>query len=120
MSSMLSPQACKLEYILMLFRVVLANDLSPSACDAMRTNVALNGVGEADQVASNGTAGDGTTEAAEEISPEEQALNEENGEPAAVVEDDMGRRPGCHGYVHVNEGDAWSVADQERPAGKML
>jgi tRNA G26 N,N-dimethylase Trm1 len=27
-------------------RVVLANDLSPSACEAMRTNVALNGVAE--------------------------------------------------------------------------
>ncbi|RSH79757.1 RNA methyltransferase tRNA(m5U54)methyltransferase [Apiotrichum porosum] len=30
-------------------KVVLANDISPSACDAMRKNVALNGVGPAEE-----------------------------------------------------------------------
>lgn len=65
-------------------KVVLANDLSPSACEAMRQNVALNGVGPVE-----------TTEGDEK--------------PAEASDVDLGRREGCTGYVQVNEGDACAL-----------
>ncbi|TXT03826.1 hypothetical protein VHUM_04347 [Vanrija humicola] len=69
-------------------KVVLANDLSPSACEAMRQNVALNGVG-----------------------PVEKKEGEEGEAAEKKDEVDLGRREGCTGYVHVNEGDAWERVD---------
>lgn len=44
----------------------------------------------------------------QDLSPEEQAMNTTNGS-AGHMEDESGskRRPGCEGYVHVNESDAW-------------
>lgn len=49
------------------------------------------------------------TPAAPELSPEEQAMNAGNGEaaPAETSGEGSRRRPGCEGYVHVNENDAW-------------
>ncbi|KAL1405404.1 RNA methyltransferase tRNA(m5U54)methyltransferase [Vanrija albida] len=68
-------------------KVVLANDLSPSACVAMRQNVALNGVG-----------------------PVEKKEGEEGAEAEEKKDEvDLGRREGCTGYVHVNEGDACAL-----------
>lgn len=42
-------------------------------------------------------------------SPEEQAINASNGDGESAPSADEGsrRRPGCEGYVHVNESDAW-------------
>ena len=106
-------------------RYVLANDLSPSACEAMRMNVTYNGVQEppADQSLP------GQTDAAQ------------NGNapaaPIEYVEEQLthGRRPGCKGKVRVTEGDAWYVSrvpvlradptvrscttTEARPAGSM-
>ena len=39
-----------------------------------------------------------------ELSPEEQAMNAQEGKEA---DGDSRRRPGCDGYVTVNESDAW-------------
>jgi tRNA (guanine26-N2/guanine27-N2)-dimethyltransferase len=83
-------------------RVVLANDLSASACEAMRMNVAYNDAGKS------------AKSAVDELSPEEQAMNAENGgseeaENGASSESSSRRRPGCEGFVHVNENDAWYV-----------
>ncbi|KAL7421561.1 RNA methyltransferase tRNA(m5U54)methyltransferase [Cryptotrichosporon argae] len=77
-------------------RVILANDLSPSACDAMRQNVALNGVGE-DQRPGRADGADG----------EEEASN-------VAEKADLGRREGCSGYVRVNEGDACALMYNHR------
>ena len=79
--------------------MVLANDLSASACEAMRMNVAYNDAGKSDKPV------------VEELSPEEQAMNTENGETGGSngAESSSRRRPGCEGFVHVNENDAWSV-----------
>jgi hypothetical protein len=41
-----------------------------------------------------------------DLSPEEQAMNAE-GESEVKVEEPSRRRPGCEGYVTVNESDAW-------------
>lgn len=68
-------------------KVVLANDLSASACEAMRQNVALNGVGEPTPVAEGET-------------------------PAETI--DLGRREKCEGYVKVNEGDACTLMYMHR------
>lgn len=65
-------------------KVVLANDLSASACEAMRQNVALNGVGE-------------------------PTADEEGTEKP-----DLGRRENCEGYVKVNEGDACTLMYMHR------
>lgn len=85
-----------------LDRVVLANDLSASACESMRMNVAYNDAGK--QVKA----------AVEELSPEEKAMNAENGETSGEASvngsEPSRRRPGCDGFVHVNENDAWSVS----------
>lgn len=87
-------------------RVVLANDLSPSACEAMRMNVAYNDAGKSDKPV------------VEEPSPEEQAMNVTAGVGAEAgagneSESSSRRRPGCEGFVHVNENDAWSVWPRE-------
>lgn len=73
---------------------VLANDISPSACEAMRMNVDYNDAGKAPD-----------KPVTEEMSAEEKAQNgiEEDGNERSK------RRPGCEGYVHVNENDAWFV-----------
>lgn len=76
-------------------RYVLANDLSPSACEAMRMNVALNGVGEPVKKPVNG---EGLTE-------EESAANGEVSQAEQMER--VGRREGCTGHVKINEGDAW-------------
>jgi tRNA (guanine26-N2/guanine27-N2)-dimethyltransferase len=88
-------------------RTVLANDISHSACEAMRMNVDYNDAGPSAPVeaaADSTEAGEPVVPAAE-LSPEEQAMNFEegvkgSGEPSR-------RRPGCDGYVTVNENDAW-------------
>lgn len=86
-----------------LSRVVLANDLSASACESMRMNVEYNDAGKQ------------AKPEAEDLSPEEKAMNAENGETGGNEvgdgsESSSRRRPGCHGFVHVNENDAWSVS----------
>lgn len=78
-------------------RTVLANDISPSACDAMRRNVALNGVGEPSQPTPSEAAPTGVTD-------EEMAENAP----------DLGRREGCTGHVKVNEGDACALMYSRR------
>jgi len=79
-------------------KVVLANDLSPSACDAMRMNVRYNGVEEEEKPVPG-------------VAPVTAAVGGVEGAPAVPVPDteDLpnGRRPGCKGKVRVNEGDAW-------------
>lgn len=85
-------------------RYVLANDLSPSACEAMKINIAYNGVGEdpAAETAERGqnaVSNEGQTSQAA-VEPEEQAVN-------GSAELPYGRRAGCRGKVRVNEGDAW-------------
>ncbi|ORY32579.1 N2,N2-dimethylguanosine tRNA methyltransferase-domain-containing protein [Naematelia encephala] len=85
-------------------RHVLANDISPSACEAMRQNVALNGVGPTEEPPS---AGDSKVPQASQEDAEEAVLN--GGET-----DPLGRRPGCHGTVKVNEGDACVLMFQHR------
>jgi len=42
---------------------------------------------------------------ADELSPEEQAMNVEEGVKGTA--EPSRRRPGCDGYVTVNENDAW-------------
>lgn len=88
-------------------RVVLANDISASACEAMRMNVTYNDAGKA------------AKPVVEKLSPEEQAMNAENGDIEGTGTDggaDSGsrRRPGCEGFVYVNESDAWSVSTPRR------
>lgn len=76
-------------------KVVLANDLSASACDAMRRNVALNGVGE-------------VKEGEVKVGVKEEAKEDEGEKP------DLGRREGCNGVVRVNEGDACTLMYNHR------
>jgi hypothetical protein len=72
----------------------------------MRMNVDYNNAGpSAESVPET----DSTSEPKAELSPEEQAMNvEENGNG---VKEEAGepsrRRPGCNGFVTVNENDAW-------------
>ena len=69
-------------------------------------NVAYNDAGKSDKPVD------------EEPSPEEQAMNvtakvgEETG-AGKGPESSSRRRPGCEGFVHVNENDAWSVWPRE-------
>ena len=97
------------------FRYVLANDISLSACDAMRMNVAYNGVGEDPE---RGGMSNGHPKALDDALsvPEDQEERVANGEAAngaafGVAETQLphGRRPGCQGKVKINEGDAWYV-----------
>lgn len=80
-------------------RYVLANDISASACEAMRQNVELNGVGEKNGAGINGTGphvtDGGSAGAAESAADEEAEMGR------------LGRREGCKGRVKVTEGDAW-------------
>jgi hypothetical protein len=62
----------------------------------MRMNVEYNNAGPSTSTA--------TEEAEAELSPEEQAMNGQNGKGA---EENSRRRPGCDGFVTVNESDAW-------------
>lgn len=51
---------------------------------------------------------EGPASAGEELSPEEQAMNAQAGkEDEGPKENTSRRRPGCDGYVTVNESDAW-------------
>jgi len=83
----------------LISRYVLANDLSPSACEAMRMNVTYNGVQEVPAEPQTHSA-----EAAKQNGNVDNATDE-------VTEDKLthGRRPGCKGKVRVTEGDAWYV-----------
>lgn len=96
-------------------KVVLANDLSPSACEAMRRNVAYNGVAEPERLGMpwrGGTSGkEAGAKADEEKAEEPPAEDEEGGEEAGMNGlagnvQRYGRRDGCNGSVRVNEGDA--------------
>jgi tRNA (guanine26-N2/guanine27-N2)-dimethyltransferase len=86
-------------------KTVLANDISASACEAMRMNVEYNDAGTPPKAA--------TTAAGEELSPEEKEMNDQAVEGESKTEDEKDntsrRRPGCDGYVTVNESDAWYV-----------
>ncbi|WWD02810.1 N2,N2-dimethylguanosine tRNA methyltransferase [Kwoniella europaea PYCC6329] len=114
-------------------KYVLANDLSPSACEAMRRNVTFNGVGEDSlptrkpwqpPVKEDGTStpvenGEGevkeeSTTADVKVESEETAEVEDGLEP----KDKVGRRPGCRGRVKINEGDACAFMYSHRsPVG---
>ncbi|KAK8864245.1 N2,N2-dimethylguanosine tRNA methyltransferase [Kwoniella newhampshirensis] len=118
-------------------KYVLANDLSPSACEAMRRNIELNGVGEDyESPAVNGEEGaipakeelekEQAMEEKMELYPEEKASNGTHSEPAAQAEapkagepkDSVGRRPNCRGRVKINEGDACAFMYSRRsPVG---
>ncbi|WVR07192.1 N2,N2-dimethylguanosine tRNA methyltransferase [Kwoniella sp. DSM 27419] len=119
-------------------KYVLANDLSPSACEAMRRNVAFNGVGvddpiqptaeastSAEPIVGGATDGSSTAPAAPEQSgvdggPAEAsaAAGEGTEGPRGEVKDSVGRRPGCKGRVKINEGDACSFMYSHRsPVG---
>ncbi|WVW83725.1 N2,N2-dimethylguanosine tRNA methyltransferase [Kwoniella bestiolae CBS 10118] len=115
-------------------KYVLANDLSPSACEAMRRNVAFNGVGEDSlpprkpwqpTVREEGTAIPAENGEAEEVKVEEKteeasAVEEkkEITEDGLEVKDKVGRRPGCKGRVKINEGDACAFMYSHRsPVG---
>jgi hypothetical protein len=62
----------------------------------MRMNVEYNNAGPSSFTAQEEVTG--------ELSPEEQAMNGQNGKGA---EEHSRRRPGCDGFVTVNESDAW-------------
>ncbi|WWC89490.1 N2,N2-dimethylguanosine tRNA methyltransferase [Kwoniella dendrophila CBS 6074] len=104
-------------------KYVLANDLSPSACEAMRRNVTFNGVGEDSFISQRPQA---TSETKEEGTPiqvdkpdvkEEKPL-EEKQEDGTEIKDKVGRRPGCRGRVKINEGDACAFMYSHRsPVG---
>ncbi len=100
------------------FRLVLANDISGSACEAMRMNVAYNGVAEIPkQATAREKAPAEVKEAVVSEKPAEEVEGENNEELAlnTTIEiaeepsryDEAGRREGCRGRVRVNEGDAW-------------
>jgi tRNA (guanine26-N2/guanine27-N2)-dimethyltransferase len=86
-------------------RTVLANDISHSACEAMRMNVDYNNAGPSAEPPMETTA---APEPPAELSPEEQAMNADNAVKQEAGEPSR-RRPGCDGYVAVNENDAWLV-----------
>lgn len=96
-------------------RVVLANDLSSSACDAMRMNVAYNGVGEEDPaVLAEQAQGVGSAASGEGVSNGESKVDAKRAPWSTIKEDENGllpngRRAECKGKVRVNEGDAWWV-----------
>jgi DNA-directed RNA polymerase beta subunit len=49
-----------------------------------------------------------TAPAEEELTPEEAAVNAQEGKKEAEAKETSSRRrPGCDGYVTVNEDDAW-------------
>ena len=101
---------------------MLANDLSPSACDAMRVNVRYNGVEEVEKPAPGGgpaSNANGTEAAAAQagvaVDGSAQTVDEEGSAATQAASSSReeteqlpnGRRPGCKGGVRVNEGDAW-------------
>lgn len=94
-------------------RYVLANDISPSACEAMRQNVAFNGVGENVKRRHTETAVSGAETAGAETEENGDAPGPsfmEDGPVSTEEAEEMkrtGRRPDCRGRVKVNEGDAW-------------
>ncbi|WRT66207.1 N2,N2-dimethylguanosine tRNA methyltransferase [Kwoniella shivajii] len=117
-------------------KYVLANDLSPSACEAMRRNVEFNGVGEDSlrvrtslQPAqdADGSAEERSAADTVEVKKEQPLGDEESkAEPQEVVEaeegvepkDRVGRRPDCRGRVKINEGDACAFMYSHRsPVG---
>lgn len=73
----------------------------------MRMNVEYNNAGPSAESTAESSAGSEAAAAAPaaELSPEEQAMNLEEGGKEA--EEPTRRRPGCNGYVTVNENDAW-------------
>lgn len=105
--------------------MVLANDLSPSACDAMRMNVTYNGVAEEEtqpgavpathnanpepEVKQEGKEAEGIA------GPSTSGKAEKKKTPWTTLTEDEngllpnGRRADCKGRVKVNEGDAWWV-----------
>ncbi len=92
-----------------MYRTVLANDLSASACEAMKMNVAYNGVGE-DEV--DKPEGEGDAAAQDGESSKQEAGSSVRHEKRSMQVDESGdlpngRRPNCKGKVRVNEGDAW-------------
>ncbi|WVQ77202.1 N2,N2-dimethylguanosine tRNA methyltransferase [Cryptococcus sp. DSM 104548] len=122
-------------------KYVLANDLSPSACEAMRRNVQYNGVGLDYDPAKNEEQEEGQDKVEEKT---EQKLEEKAEAEAAKVEeaividepsktesaevsskpaapqpeprDPVGRRPNCRGKVKINEGDACAFMYNHRAA----
>ncbi|WWD17458.1 N2,N2-dimethylguanosine tRNA methyltransferase [Kwoniella shandongensis] len=122
-------------------KYVLANDLSPSACEAMRRNVEFNGVGEDyEPPAVDGVEGaeaetavpesevavkeDKVTEEKMELDGETKAVNGDKAEAAKPAQaegepkDHVGRRPNCRGRVKINEGDACAFMYSHRsPVG---
>lgn len=71
-------------------------------------NVEYNNAGpSAESTVDSATASEAVAAAAPAagLSPEEQAMNLEEGGKEA--EEPTRRRPGCNGYVTVNENDAW-------------
>lgn len=92
-------------------RYVQANDLSPSACDAMRMNVALNGVGEPMRKNGESSKSAAAQAGAEQAGAGAVAADEEAAANGQMTEqeqmDRIGRREGAKGFVKINEGDAW-------------
>ncbi|ORX36858.1 S-adenosyl-L-methionine-dependent methyltransferase [Kockovaella imperatae] len=89
-------------------KCVLANDLSPSACEAMRMNVAYNGVAEDPLNHPPSKAGPSRTDAAQsQTETEEGSGKTAHGDADSSDKSiDVGRRAGCDGFVRVTEGDA--------------
>ncbi|WVN88091.1 N2,N2-dimethylguanosine tRNA methyltransferase [Cryptococcus depauperatus CBS 7841] len=110
-------------------KYVLANDLSPSACEAMRRNIDFNGVGldyppsdKAEVVTvstkdelKNGYSGMTNNEESSSRG-EVNGTEKTNGEIREELKDEVGRRPGCRGRVKINEGDACAFMYSYRSA----
>ncbi|OXM81975.1 N2,N2-dimethylguanosine tRNA methyltransferase [Cryptococcus neoformans Bt63] len=105
-------------------KYVLANDLSPSACEAMRRNVEFNGVGmdydapvKQEQETKSEVVKMPNEEANEEIKKGGVVEHvEKKQEVQPEVKDEVGRRPGCRGRVKINEGDACAFMYNHRSA----
>ncbi|EIW70842.1 hypothetical protein TREMEDRAFT_68241 [Tremella mesenterica DSM 1558] len=102
-------------------KLVLANDLSPSACEAMKMNVRYNSVGEDDPDSgpSVSTSEQETSLPVEEVQPiisEEEAMNG----ASAHSEYSYGRRFNCKGRVRVNQGDACAFMYQQRADNRRI